>query len=208
LGLDRGWRKNLVSSLLKEDLGGSVILDLGTGTGDLLFDIEGVLDRKDCSLIGMDFSSQMLNVAYEKWQRKGSQSSFLQADASALPLVSNSVHRIVSAFVMRNIKKVLDSSLLEIKRVLKHSGKVSILEMYVPQNFVLKALHRAYLNRILPLWGRWICGSSWSGDYLPQTILEFGSPDQFSKKLEVAGFREINYRILLGGVAVLHTATK
>ncbi len=208
LGLDKGWRRKIALSLAQEDLKECVLLDIGTGTGELLFDIREICsENSSLTLVGVDFSSEMLKIANEKCKKNKVLLPFINANASRLPLGSRSVNFIVSAFVLRNIKKLMEASLLEMKRTLKEGGKIYLLEMYIPQNRILKFFHRVYLQRILPLWGHWICGTSWSGEYLTQTILGFGSPAQFSEKLQAAGFKNVRFQIMLGGVAVLHTAS-
>jgi demethylmenaquinone methyltransferase/2-methoxy-6-polyprenyl-1,4-benzoquinol methylase len=199
LGLDRRWRK----ALLEELRAGNprTILDLGTGTGDL---IAG--SSFGGFWMGLDLSLPMLRKASAKCGPE--RSAFFQAGAAAIPVASGSVDAVVSAFVLRNVKKILPEVLSEILRILKPGGRALLLEMYAPDHAALNALHRIYLKTALPAAGRLAFGSRWSGEYLPETILQFGSPRDFSGRLEASGFREISFRTLSGGIAALHSAKK
>lgn len=204
LGLDRVWRRALVRGLGPS--GEGTVLDLGTGTGDLLFD---ALKRspRPRTLLGLDLSLSMLLKASEKCRPAGG-AFFLQAGADRLPVISETADAVVSAFVLRNVKTILKGVLSEIRRVLKPGGTVLLLEMYAPENAALRALHRLYLRTVLPAAGRAAFGRRWSGDYLPETIFHFGTPGQFSDRLREAGFREVSFRRLSGGIAALHSAKK
>ena len=194
------WRKSLARDLLKTVPRG-LVLDAGCGTGDLIFECK----KQDTAAryIGADLSLPMLKEAQAKVS-----SLFIQSDCTRLPLATGSVQAVMSAFVLRNLRLVLDKSLQEILRVLKSGGDAFLLEMTVPKSIGLKIPHWIYLKAVLPLIGRSVFGANWCQDYLAQTILQFWTPDEFTRMLLKAGFREANYSLLTGGLAVLYHCKK
>lgn len=213
LGLDRIWRKVLISTVSKIGLKKKAVLDLGTGTGSLLFDLLNAEEKSSdsCFLIGIDFSEVMLKQARSKLLPvKGNIENirFIRADMVSIPLVSESIDVVLSAFAMRNVKKNISKVLSETWRVMKPGGNVFFLEMYVPDGFLMRTLHKVYLKTILTWIGWAIFRKDWSGNYLAETIFCFGSPSQFSDLLRKAGFQDVQMCYLSGGIAVLHTAKK
>jgi demethylmenaquinone methyltransferase/2-methoxy-6-polyprenyl-1,4-benzoquinol methylase len=79
-----------------------------------------------------------------------------------------------------------------------------ILEFTVPPNAVMRSLYLFYFHRILPLVGRIVSGHPWAYTYLPESVKEFPGPDALVERLEEAGFQEVGYRLLTGGIAALH----
>lgn len=209
LGLDCRWRVRLVRSVAESLKSPGVILDFGTGTGDLIFEM--VRDRsdllKESTFIGMDVSTAMLELARLKIGERD-RIYWLQGSALSVPRDPGSLDAAVSAFVLRNVRKDLRNVLSEMKRVLKPGGGLFLLEMGVPVSPALRLLHGFYLKTVLPWIGRRVFGRDWSGDYLERTVLGFESPERFSRLLEETGFRDAGYRLLDGGIAVLHTAFK
>lgn len=209
-GLDKVWRKNLVLSILK-CTERKVLLDVGSGTGDLIFDLlkyEKI--PTDLSLIGMDLSIPMLQKAEAKsWGKQSSSMiQFIQGNSQFIPVQSEHIDCVMSAFVLRNIKKIIYNTFQEIYRVLKPGGSVFLLDMYVPSNPGLKLAHKIYLKTVLPAIGYSIFGKRWSGSYLPETIENFCSPSQITEYLKNAQFKNIETKFLSGGMAVLHIARK
>lgn len=204
LGLDKVWRKRLACDLLRAIPQGPV-LDVGCGTGDLIFECEQLDKNPQERYIGADLSLPMLKEAQDKVVYP---SLFIQADCTRLPLATSSISAVMSAFVLRNIRRVLDKSLQEILRVLKPGGEAFLLEMTAPRSIGLKIPHWIYLKIALPLMGRTFFGANWPRGYLAQTILKFWPPDEFTRILLKAGFREVKYSILSGGLAVSYRCKK
>ncbi|OGR87432.1 MAG: hypothetical protein A3A86_03490 [Elusimicrobia bacterium RIFCSPLOWO2_01_FULL_60_11] len=181
------------------------MLDAGCGTGDLIFEC-GKRDRTPAArYLGADLSLPMLREAQGKVHPP---SLFMQADCATLPLATGSVSAVMSAFVLRNLRLVLDKSLQEMLRVLKPGGEAFLLEMTVPRSPWLKIPHRLYLEAVLPLIGRAVFGARWSRGYLAETILKFWPPEEFTRMLLKAGFREAGYSTMTGGLAVLYHCKK
>lgn len=237
LGLDRQWRQALVKVLLKHEppagiaslgaretllrLGGSppvprttskkkVILDLGTGTGELIFEILSARNstQRDLSFVGLDFSEAMLRKAGRKLQAINKNVHLIRANAGMIPLAHESVDILISAFALRNIKKIISEVLCEAQRVLRPGGALFFLEMVVPSAQVIKFLHKIYLRTALALVGKSIFGSRWCGNYLSETIANFWTPNEFSALLTKMNFKDVQFHPLTMGIAVVHMASK
>lgn len=209
LGLDKVWRKSLIQLLSGFELKDKKILDLGSGTGDLIFDcLKYSLGKNQSFFLGIDLSHPMLSKAKNKLSLRQSSANiqWIQANGTKIPCSSNSIDFVISAFVLRNVKKVLKEVLLEIKRVLKPEGKIFLLDMVAPDGKIFPILHKIYLKTMLPLVGRSIFKKFWSKNYLSETIFQFGKPEDFSKILKEAKFRDVSYISLTKGMAVIHTA--
>lgn len=212
LGLDQLWRRRLIEELLSCEVEGKTILDLGTGTGDLLLLLlsQGKGRLQNSKMIGVDFSQGMLKNAGERFQlhEKRNLVSFLLAEAEQIPLEQNSVDMVMSAFTLRNMKKKMPEIFKELQRVLKTGGQVFFLEMYPPEQFLLQFLHRIYLHIFLPIFSQIAFGEALPASYLRETILHFWKPEEFSNLLERMGFTDVRYISIHGGIAGLHYATK
>lgn len=199
----------VLDSLLDLNPEPRAILDLGTGTGDLVAGIQSRRRRSgltgECSLIGIDLSFGMITEARKKVNHGA---YFIQASGEKIPVASGSVDAVISAFTLRNIRKIISATLGEVLRILRPGGSLLFLEMYVPEKRAMRSLHQVYLKTALPAVGNLVFGSEWSGNYLSETILNFWTPAEFSEILGKSGFSEIHYQSLSGGLAVIHRARK
>jgi demethylmenaquinone methyltransferase/2-methoxy-6-polyprenyl-1,4-benzoquinol methylase len=135
MGLDKGWRRKTIAML--RPFRGGRYLDIGTGTGDLAFEI---LDQSVNVLIdGIDPAENMLEIARAKAGQRGvgDAVSFFTADALDLPMESDTYDGIVSGFCFRNIER-RQKALSEMLRVLKPGGAVFILEATRPENALIR----------------------------------------------------------------------
>ena len=108
----------------------SKVLDLCCGTGDLGAIIKEI--EPTCDVVGVDFSSQMLEIA----RKKHPNITFWEADATNLSFEKNSFDYIVMGFGLRNIpqkNKVLEN----IYKILKTNGKFLHLD-FGKQNKISK----------------------------------------------------------------------
>ena len=91
------------------------VLDLCCGSGDL---ISLILKRnQNVNIIGLDFSSKMLEVA----KKKGLKASFIEADVQNIPFAQNEFDIVTIGFGLRNIPNKT-KALEEISRVVKPGG--------------------------------------------------------------------------------------
>ncbi len=203
LGLDVLWRKKLarLANAKPQDK----ILDLATGTGDVA--IEFIRQYQNISVVGVDFSEVMLEVARNKAAAKGLSNfvRFQYGDALALPFQNNQFDIAVMAFGIRNVadcKKGID----EMKRLAKVGGKVLILEFSKPSNLVLP-LYRLYLNFFIPLLGA-IFSKKEAYRYLSNSIWKFIKTVQVVKMMKNAGLANVRQIPMTFGVVSIYIGSK
>jgi demethylmenaquinone methyltransferase/2-methoxy-6-polyprenyl-1,4-benzoquinol methylase len=199
-GIDTRWRKRAVELL---DLRGPArILDLCTGTADLL--IEALGRDPGHFGVGADLSGEMLVRAAGKLERRGltSRSGLVGGDGERLPLAGRSFDGALVSFGIRNMGDP-PAALREVRRVLRPGGRLVVLEFSTPGG-ALGALYRVYFHRILPCIGGWVSGDRSAYSYLPASVARFPGPREFAALLEGTGFRSVLVRPLSGGIAHLY----
>ena len=205
-GQDISWRKKLAELL--PDRQSQSILDLTTGTGDVLLSL--VKYSKNIRHgIGLDMSAKMLSEAKRKLPGSAISEnlSLVRADATSIPCCDNSFDVVTIAFGIRNVTDV-KKSLSEMHRVLNDSGKVLILEFSLPPNRLIRKLHLFYLRYLLPAIGGLISGDNAAYQYLNRTIESFPYGSDFLKLLDEAGFKSTKAHPLTFGVATIYEGEK
>ena len=192
-GFDRRWRHLAAKSVVGK---GDRVLDVCCGTGDLAISCEQVGGL----VTGLDFSERMLDLAREK----SSTIQWCQGDALKLPFESGSFDVATVGFGVRNLDD-LSGGLKELRRVLKPGGRVACLEITRPRGLLLP-FFRFWFDGIIPIVGKLLPGGS-AYTYLPASVRRFPGPQELTYLLEDAGFVEVGWRLLGGGIVALHTAS-
>ena len=195
--VDVAWRRQAVKAL--ELRKGDRILDLATGTGDLLLE---ELAAGAVSSVGADLSFGMLRLAGPKLARTGiAGARTCQGDAERLPFGDGGFDGASIAFGIRN---VLDRAqgLREMRRVVKPGRRVVVLEFHETTG-AIGTLFRLYFNHVLPRIGA-LVSSRAAYSYLPRSVANFQSAEGFSSLMTAAGFRNVTRRPLTFGIAWLH----
>lgn len=102
----------------------AIVLDIGCGTGE--FEKLLLQTNPSQSIVGVDLSEKMLDIAREKCQTYD-KVDFRVASADFLPFEDNSFDLVVSASAFHYFNQPL-AALAQIKRVLKPDGAVVILD--------------------------------------------------------------------------------
>jgi demethylmenaquinone methyltransferase/2-methoxy-6-polyprenyl-1,4-benzoquinol methylase len=176
------------------------IVDLGAGTGDLSLAIQKRLP--DAEIIAIDFLPEMLALAKGKGVRQT-----VVADAMGLPFADASFDCVTVAFGLRNMED-WGGALREMRRVLRTSGHLLVLEFSLPRLSILRAPYRFYLHRCLPVLGSFLTRQKNAYDYLGDSIEEFPSGETMLQLIEASGFRNTNAEPLTGGIVTIYTAEK
>ncbi len=200
--IDRQWRRFTVARLA-DRLGreGVRVLDLCCGTGDLLAALQRAHGRP---VWGADFCHPMLLAAASKL---GPGARLIEADALALPLPDAAFDVVTIAFGLRNLSNY-GHGLAEMYRLLRPGGRLAVLEFSRPRGRLLGPLYGVYFRHVLPRLGGAISGAGHAYRYLQASVEKFFTPEELADRLRGAGFREVRYWPLTGGIAVLHVAEK
>ena len=203
MGLDKAWRRKTVQQL--KPFRGGRYLDIGTGTGDLVFEI---LNQSANVLVdGIDPSEQMLAVARDKAVKKsvGDAVSFLTADALDLPMERETYDGIVSGFCFRNIEN-RQAALKEMLRVLKPGGRLVILEATYPEHRFVRLGYKLY-TPLVPLIGKMLGGGS-AYKYLVDSIEDFPKPKTVTDMFCAAGFSGVESMPMTFGSVCIFSGKK
>ena len=199
--LDRHWRARTVRELRAAlERPGVRVLDLCCGTADLLLALEA---SARTPMLGIDFCHPMLVAARGKVERRRVDAALVEADALALPLADRSLDVVATAFGFRNLANY-ERGLREIERVLKPGGTAAILEFSQPPSRFFAALYRFYSRRVLPAVGGAVSGERGAYEYLPESVRKFPGAGQLAEMMREAGFVEVGFERLTGGIVALH----
>ena len=194
VGLDRRWRRLTAQAAVRP---GDRVLDACCGTGDLA--LEGRKAGGD--VVGLDFSERML----ERARRKSDEVEWVQGDVTALPYGDGSFDAVTVGFGIRNVPE-LEAGLAELARVLRPGGRFGCLEITRPHG-ILRPFFRLWFDGVVPLLGRVLPGGA-AYTYLPASVRRFPGPTDLAAAMEQAGFRDVRYRLLAGGIVALHTGER
>lgn len=205
LDIDKIWRKRVVRIVRK--LGAKHIMDMATGTGDLAIAMAKGIEG--ATIYGADFSSEMLAVAKQKIEHLGlsERISLTECNAENIPLDEESVDATTVAFGVRNFEHQREA-LTEIKRTIRKDGHLIVLEFSNPKFALVRWCYRLYSHHILPAIGRLVSKHATAYTYLPTSIDQFASPENFSALLEEVGFDHIERKSLSMGIAHIYIAHK
>jgi len=206
MGTDSGWRKRMAHDLpAHEDM---MILDMATGTGDVLLAMHRMNNRVR-SGVGMDISSNMLAIGRDKIEDRGLASAFrmVRADATCIGAANDTFDAVTISFGIRNVPDV-PAALREMHRVLKPGGRLLILEFSLPGNPLFRPLYLFYLRHFLPRIGGMLSGDQSAYRYLNQTIETFPFGGDFCALMQEAGYREVAAQPLTMGIATLYRGDK
>jgi demethylmenaquinone methyltransferase/2-methoxy-6-polyprenyl-1,4-benzoquinol methylase len=204
--LDTWWRNQAIRSLLGADH--PLILDLGTGTGDLAFNAAKISQGK-ARIIGLDFSLQMIRLAQAKRAKAfhGSSTAFIQASAMAVPLRENIFDGAMTAFVLRNVSD-LPRLFAEAQRVLKPGAKLVSLDMFPPTAGWFAKLYAIYFYCMMPWIGGLLARDRQAYRYLSESVRQFHAPETVAEMIVQAGFIDVTIRKFLCGAVCMHIAAK
>jgi demethylmenaquinone methyltransferase/2-methoxy-6-polyprenyl-1,4-benzoquinol methylase len=149
----------------------------------------------------------MLEIARRKADAATHAIPFVEGDALRLPFADESFDVVTIAFGLRNLAGV-EEGLRELLRVLRAGGRAAVLEFSSPVVPGFRALFRLYFTRVLPRVGGLVSGSRGAYEYLPDSVSRFPDQKGLAALMREAGFGEVEYRNLTGGIAALHTGTR
>lgn len=197
LGQTRLWRRAVLQSL--EPQPGQRILDIAAGTGTSSVPLR----KAGADVVSADFSLGMLHQG----QRQYPDLDFSAADATRLPFADESFDTVTMSFGFRN---VVDSgaALAEFLRVTKPGGRLLICEFSQPVNKAFRTVYSEYLMAAFPPVARTLSSNPDSYVYLAESIQAWPAQRELATTISAAGWAEVQWRNLTGGIVALHRATK
>jgi demethylmenaquinone methyltransferase/2-methoxy-6-polyprenyl-1,4-benzoquinol methylase len=198
-GQDRRWRRRTRRALAL--VPGERVLDVAAGTGVSTAE----LAHSGALAVASDFSLGMLTAGSRRAGRR--QLPFVAADALHLPFADAAFDAVTISFGLRNIVDV-PAALAEFARVSKPGGRLVVCEFSTPVLPGFRQLYLNYLMRALPWIARRVASNPEAYIYLAESIR--GWPDQRRLAADIAdaGWADVRWRNLTGGVVALHWAQR
>lgn len=206
-GLHHWWKRRAVACVPPVEAGWA--LDLGAGTADLALLLARRLGLSG-RVVAVDLNAAMLQEGARKIRRcgLGGRLTCLRANAEWLGFRDASVDAVTAGFCIRNVGN-LTHAFAAIRRVLKPGGRFVCLEFSRPVQGWLRRLYDWYSFRLLPWVGTTVARDTTGVyQYLPASIRIFPDQEGLCRLLREAGFREVAYQNLTGGIVAIHVAIK
>lgn len=197
LGQTKAWRRATTAIIAPKP--GMKILDMAAGTGSS----SEPLAAAGADVIPADFSQGMLDAG----RKARPHLRFTKADALALPFLDNEFDVFTISFGLRNTNDT-DKALNEALRVVKPGGRLVIAEFSSPTWLPFRTIYSNYLMRAMP----WIASKTSSNPdayiYLAQSIRAWPNQGALAAKIAAAGWSQVTWKNLTGGVVAVHIAHK
>jgi demethylmenaquinone methyltransferase/2-methoxy-6-polyprenyl-1,4-benzoquinol methylase len=181
---------------------GSKVLDVATGTGDILNKIKNI----NCFSVGIDQNFDILNLAKNKLINNCIIPNLVNGMSERLPFKSDIFDLIITSFGFRNFTDKI-VALEEFKRILKLSGKIIILEFSEPSPFI-NYIYKFYRSKLIPILGERVTGDKMSYQYLSESIEVFENQEELKSLIKKSGFTNVSYNNLMGGLVAIHKGFK
>ena len=194
-GRDAAWRR-----ATREALGarpGDVVLDVAAGTA--VSTVE--LAAGGVTAIACDFSQGMLRAGAARAVPK------VAGDAMGLPLADASVDGLVISFGLRNVADP-DAALREFTRVVRPGGTLVVCEFSSPTWAPFRTVYTEYLMRALPRIARAVSSNPDAYVYLAESIRAWPDQAALAARVRAAGWGEVAWHNLSGGIVALHHAVR
>lgn len=205
-GIHRLWKRYTIdcSGVRK----GMKVLDIAGGTGDLTAQFSRRVGPTG-EVVLADINQAMLDVGRDKLRNMGivDNVEYVHANAEELPFESDRFDIITIAFGLRNVtdkQKALESMF----RVLKPGGRLLVLEFSKPEPPLLSQAYDFYSFNVLPKMGQLVAGDAESYQYLAESIRMHPDQETLKGMMETAGYEQVTYHNLTGGIVALHRGFK
>jgi demethylmenaquinone methyltransferase/2-methoxy-6-polyprenyl-1,4-benzoquinol methylase len=208
-GLHRLWKSDFVA-MLNPPKGEAPfrLLDVAGGTGDIAMRALRSGGPQTRAVI-CDISPEMLDVGRRRVTDAGlsDRIELIEGNAETLPFAEKSFDAYTISFGIRNVTHI-DQALSEAYRVLRTGGHFLCLEFSEVQVPILDRLYDFHSFEIIPRLGKLTAGDAQPYQYLVESIRKFPKQERFADMIRAAGFHNVSFRNLTGGVAAIHSGWK
>lgn len=196
-GMHIYWRHQTVAAV--EARPGQKVLDVaaGTGTSSEPFADAGV------QVIAADLSEGMLAVG----RKRRPDIEFVQADVTNLPFADNEFDVVTMSYGLRNVADY-PQALRELYRVTKPGGRIVVLEFSTPTFAPFASVYKKYIMKAIPPVARALSSNPESYEYLAESIIDWPGQDALVASFTEAGWQDVKYRNLTGGIVAIHRGFK
>jgi demethylmenaquinone methyltransferase/2-methoxy-6-polyprenyl-1,4-benzoquinol methylase len=195
LGLDRHWRTVTERELAARP--GEKVLDVAAGTAVSTV----ALAESGAWCVAADFSLGMLRRGAHRPVPK------IAADALALPFADGVFDAVTVSFGLRNMHGTV-AALTEFLRVTRPGGRLVVCEFSTPTFGPFRRVYQNYLIRALPAIADRVSSNPAAYRYLAESIRAWPDQRDLAELVEQAGWREVEWTDLTGGIVALHRARK
>ena len=202
-GLHRAWKA--YTSLVANVKAGDRVLDIAGGTGDMAKALAQRVGQTGF-VVHTDINEAMLRVGRDRLLDRAQVLPTTLCDAEELPFAAESFDLVCVAFGLRNMTHK-DRALAEMNRVLRHGGRLLVLE-FSKITPILAKPYDWYSFQLFPKLGKWIAGDDVSYRYLAESIRMHPDAATLKKMMQTAGFGHVDVHTLSFGVIALHVGIK
>jgi demethylmenaquinone methyltransferase/2-methoxy-6-polyprenyl-1,4-benzoquinol methylase len=195
LGQDRLWRKATRSALRIGP--GDRVLDLAAGTA--VSTVE--LANSGAWCVACDFSVGMLAAGAQRPVPK------VAGDATRLPFDDETFDAVTISFGIRNVVDH-EAGLREMARVTRPGGRLVVCEFSTPTNAMFATAYKEYLMKALPRMATVVSSNPDAYVYLADSIRAWPTQSELAQRISSAGWSDVRWRNLSGGIVALHAAVK
>jgi demethylmenaquinone methyltransferase/2-methoxy-6-polyprenyl-1,4-benzoquinol methylase len=202
-GLDQRWKRRLIE--MADVRPAMRVLDLACGTGD----IAAAAAVRGGAVVGLDITPRMIVLARAKPAARSParQVAWLVGDMGALPVGSETFDRVTTGYGLRNVPD-LAAAIAEIHRVLRPGGRLCSLDFNRPEHAAVRAVYLGFLTAFGSALGWMLHGDPDTYRYIPASIRRYPGARGVNALLDQAGFTDVRYVPVLGGLMAIHVATR